>query len=140
MRRNEMTLVKNMSVKLLVVCFMVGLGLFFGMDIVHNRLSNPTTKSTEQVTPAPTAVPSKDKVGQDTTAVGPMTAATARRQAQAAQMKEQQGRTAEQVSQPLIVLQDSFVNRLSNALGNFFRHLASFFIHGIVAFLKLILG
>lgn len=130
---------KNMSIKLLIVCFMVGFGLFFGMDIVHKRLSNPTT-SMKREAPVPASSPSKDKLGQDTTAIGPMTAATARRQAQAAQMKEQQEQTAQQGMQPLIVLQDSFVNRLSNALGDFFRHLASFFIHAIVAFFKLILG
>jgi hypothetical protein len=131
-----MAQVKNISLKLLIVCFMVGFGLFFGMDIAHKRLSNSTTTSTHSVSPEPTASPTKGKVGQEAT-MGPMTAATARRQAQAASLKEQD--TA-QLDQPLIVLQDSFVNRLSNAIGNFFRHLASFLLHAVVAFFKLILG
>jgi hypothetical protein len=140
--RNEMTLVKNMSVKLLVICFMLGFGLFFGMDIVHKRTSDSAATSIQRETPAPTSAPVKDKVEPNTTVIGPMTAANARIQAQAAQMKQQaqQGQTTQQGTQPLIVLEDSFVNRLSNALGDFFRHLASFFIHAIVAFFKLILG
>jgi hypothetical protein len=136
LRRNEMVYVKNISLKLLIVCFMVGFGLFFGMDIAHKRLSNTTTISTHSVSPAPTASPTKGKLGQDAT-IGPMTAATARSLSQAARLKEQE--TA-QDEQPLIVLQDSFVNRLSNAIGNFFRHLASFLLHTVVAFFKLILG
>jgi hypothetical protein len=114
--------------------------LFFGMDIVHKRTSDSATTSIQHETPAPASAQIKDEVEPNTTAIGPMTAATARRQAQAAQIKEQQEQTTQQGTQPLIVLEDSFVNRLSNALGDFFRHLASFFIHAIVAFFKLILG
>jgi hypothetical protein len=138
LRRNEMARVKNISLKLLIVCFMVGFGLFFGMDIANKRLSNSTATSTHSVSPGPTASPAKGKVGQEAS-TGPMTAATARRQSQAAQLKEQ-AQAAAQAEQPLIVLQDSFVNRLSNAIGNFFRHLASFLLHAVVAFFKLILG
>jgi hypothetical protein len=138
LRRNEMAQVKNISLKLLIVCFMVGFGLFFGMDIAHKRLSNPTTTtSTQNVSPEPTASPTKGKLGQETT-MGPMTAASARRLVQAARLKEQD--TAQVEQPPLIVLQDSFVNRLSNAIGDFFRHLASFLLHAVVAFFKLILG
>jgi hypothetical protein len=137
LRRNEMTLVKNLSLKLLVICFMVGFGLFFGMDIAHKRLSNSTTTSTHNITPKPKTTPSptKGKV-EDNASSGPMTAATARRQALADQLKEQ----AIEDEQPSIVLQDSFVNRLTNAIGDFFRHLASFLLHAVVAFFKLILG
>jgi hypothetical protein len=127
--------VKKITLKLLIVCFMVGFGLFFGMDIAHKRLSNSTTTTTHSVTPEPTASTTKGEVGQDVS-LGPMTASTARRQAQAAQIKEQ----AAQAEQPLIVLQDSFVNRLSNAIGDFFRHLASFLLNAVVAIFKLILG
>jgi hypothetical protein len=134
-----MARVKNISLKLLIVCFMVGFGLFFGMDIAHKRFSNSTATSIHSVSsPEPTASPAKEKVGQDDS-LSPMTAATARRQAQAAQLKEQ-AQTAAQAEQLSIVLQDSFVNRLSNAIGNFFRHLASFLLHAVVAFFKLILG
>jgi hypothetical protein len=137
LHRNEMKHLKNMSLKLLVICFMVGFGLFFGMDIAHKRLSSSTTTITHNITPKPkaTVIPPKEKV-EETAALGPMTAATARRQAQAQQLKEQ----AVQDDQPSIVLKDSFVNRLSNAIGDFFRHLASFLLHAVVAFFKFILG
>jgi hypothetical protein len=137
LRRNEMTCVKNISLKLLVICFMLGFGLFFGMDITHKRFSTSPTTSTQNRThaPAATATPANGKV-EENTSLGPMTAATARRQAQAIQLKEQ----TVQDEQPSIVLQESFVNRLSNAIGNFFRHLASFLLHAVVAFFKLILG
>ncbi|QGQ95699.1 hypothetical protein EHS13_12805 [Paenibacillus psychroresistens] len=129
--------VKNITLKLLVICFMVGFGLFFGMDIAHKRLSSSTTATTQNITPKPkaTAIPSKDKV-EESASLGPMTAATARRQAQSEQLKEQ----AVQDDQPSIVLKDSFVNRLTNAIGDFFRHLASFLLHAVVAFFKFILG
>ncbi|MEX2461770.1 MAG: hypothetical protein WD469_10840 [Paenibacillaceae bacterium] len=131
---------RNISVKLLVVCFMIGFGLFFGMDIVHKRLSNSTTTFIQRETPTPTVSPAKGKVGQEIAVVSPMTAATARRQAQAAQIKEKTEQATDRAGQPVIVLRDSFVNRLSNAIGDFFRHLASFLLHAIVAFFKLILG
>jgi hypothetical protein len=133
-----MTFVKKISLKLLIICFMVGFGLFFGVDVAQKRLSDSTTSAIHSATPKPASSPQNGGRDAITTVVtGPMTAATARRHAQQAQMKEQ---TAAQAEPPVIVLQDSFVNRLSNNIGDLFRHLASFLLHAVVAFFKLILG
>jgi hypothetical protein len=132
---------KNISLKLLIICFMVGFGLFFGLDVAHNRLPGLKTPAAQSV--SPTAAPLKElgvKVAavQEGADLGPMTAATARRQAQEAQVKLQT--TVQGETQPVIVLQDSFVNRLSNKLGDLFRGLASALLHMIVGFFKMILG
>jgi hypothetical protein len=131
---------KKISLKLLIICFMVGFGLFFGLDIAHNRI--PSLKTTAVQSVSPTAAPQKelgvkDIAVQEGVDLGPMTAATAR-QAQAAQVKLQT--TVQREEQPVIVLQDSFVNRLSNKIGDLFRHLASALLHFIVGFFKMILG
>jgi hypothetical protein len=141
LRRNEMMQVKNISLKLLIICFMVGFGLFFGVDVAQKRLSNSTTTAVQIATPKPTLSPANGEsaaiTAQDTVVTGPMTAATARRHAQSVQVKDQ---GAAQAPPPVIVLQDSFVNRLSNQIGDLFRHTASFLLHAVVAFFKLILG
>jgi hypothetical protein len=133
--------VKNISMKLLIICFMIGFGLFFGVDIAQKRLSNSTTTAIHNATPKPVSSPQNGEgdaiTAHDTVVTGPMTAATARRHAQAVQIKEQ---TAAQAAPPVIVLQDSFVNRLSNTIGDLFRHLASFLLHAVVAFFKMILS
>jgi hypothetical protein len=120
---------------------MVGFGLFFGLDVAHNRLPGLKTAAVQSV--SPTAAPHKELGVKDAAAqvgvdLGPMTAATARSQAQAAQLKLQT--TVQGEEQPVIVLQDSLVNRLSNKIGDMFRHLASALLHIIVGFFKVILG
>lgn len=125
---------KNITLKLLIICFMIGFGLFFGMDIAHKRMQDSTVNTVSRAGAKPTATPS---ITEPVSTLAPMTAATARRQAQAVRL--QQG-AAVQSEEPLIILEDSFVNRLSNAIGEFFRHLATFLVHAVVAFFKFILG
>jgi hypothetical protein len=46
--------VKNISTKLLIICFMLGFGLFFGVDVAQKKLSNSTTTAIHIVaTPTP---------------------------------------------------------------------------------------
>jgi hypothetical protein len=51
-----------------------------------------------------------------------------------------QSKETRQIDQPAIVLQDSFVNRLSNQIGDIFRRIASVLLHVVVAFFKFVLG
>jgi hypothetical protein len=127
--RNEMTQLKNISLKLLIICFMVGFGLFFGLDVAHKRIPALKTASIQNVSPP--------AIKQEAV-LGPMTAATARRQAETAQLQSKQ--TTGAIDQPVIVLEDSFVNRLSNKIGDIFRRIASVLLHVVVAFFKFILG
>jgi hypothetical protein len=134
-----MTHVKNISFKLLIICFMIGFGLFFGLDVAHKRIPGMQTASIQNVLPAasprnglgPASAIKQEEI------IGPMTAATARRQAETAQLQSKQ---TTPIDQPGIVLQDSFVNRLSNTIGDIFRGIASVLLHAVVAFFKFLLG
>jgi hypothetical protein len=138
--RNEMSVLKNISFKLLIICFMVGFGLFFALDVAHKKIPALNTASNQNI--IPTAVPrneqgSSSAIKQDGV-LGPMTAATARRQTATAQLRSKQPTGV--IDQPVIVLQDSFVNRLSNKIGDIFRRIASVLLHVVVGFFKFILG
>jgi flagellar basal body-associated protein FliL len=142
---------KIISLKLLIICFMIGFGIFFAMDIVNKGGSKQTAAETSsadvQSTPVvgPHAVnlapTQKPKVVKTTAAqgsnLGPMTAATAREKAAEAQLKQA---STEQEEQPVITLQDSFVNRITNKIGDVLRRLATAIIDTIVTLFKMILG
>jgi hypothetical protein len=139
--RNEWTPMINISFKLLIICFMVGFGLFFGLDVAHKRIPGLQTVPVHNTlaTPVPQVEINPASTGeQGSGVIGPMTAATARRQAETAQLQAQQ--TTQTVDQPTIVLQDSFINSLTNHIGDIFRRLASVLLHVVVAFFKFLLG
>jgi hypothetical protein len=134
---------KIISLKLLIICFMIGFGIFFAMDVANNGLSKPTITEPQntEMHPTPTVKPKAVKTAieqANTTDLGPMTAATARQKAAEAQIK--QAAAAVQEAQPVITLQDSFVNRLTNKIGDVLRRLATAMIDTIVTIFKLILG
>jgi hypothetical protein len=138
--RNEMRHLKNISFKLLIICFMVGFGLFFGLDVAHKRIPALKTASIQNVLTTASPRNEVDPVSEikQEDILGTMTAATARRQAEMAQLQSKQ--TTQAIVQPAIVLQDSFVNRLTNKIGDILRGIASVLLHVVVAFFKFILG
>jgi hypothetical protein len=122
---------------------MIGFGIFFAMDVANNGLSKPTITEPQNTEIHPTATVNpkavKTAIEQANTAdLGSMTAATARLKAAEAQIK--QAAAPVQEVQPVITLQDSFVNRITNKIGDILRRLATAIIDTIVTLFKMILG
>jgi hypothetical protein len=135
---------KIISLKLLFICFMIGFGIFFAMDVANNGFSKPTITDPQDtdMQPSPTVKPKTLKTAieqENTSDLGPVTAATARLKAAEAQRKQAAAAQDEQPA-PTIVVQDSFVNRLTNKIGDVLRHLATAMIDTIVTLFKIILG
>ncbi|MDB5056214.1 MAG: hypothetical protein JWM44_4264 [Bacilli bacterium] len=134
---------KNITLKMLIISFMIGFGIFFGFDIAtrgnaHNEVSavNVSTNTAQNESPV-------NLVSEPSATIKPMTAATARQQAiiaQAAMIAKEQAKLKQQQAEPDLVLRDSFLNRLSNKIGDVLRRLGSGILHAIVGLFKLILG
>ena len=153
--------------RMLIICFALGFGLFFALDVATNGMDKTVNGAKDSVSetanPSPvgdaaTQGASGQAAGQRTqpssstdSTTEPMTAANARLQAAIAQVKQLEAEQAKEVEQsqlkqnttqpaPMPIPEDSFVNRLSNKIGDVLRRMALGVIHLFVALFKLVLG
>lgn len=145
---------RNFSFKMIVICFVVGFGLFFALDVATNGAGKSSMNDTSSVSAF-----SASSVGDDSAAstAEPMNAANARLQAALAlvkQLEDEQAKAKQQTiakqqvqstqstnqPNPIPAPQNSFINRLSNKIGDVMQRMAAGVIHVLVALFRLVLG